>query len=213
MRISILCDWCENSSKMQMLNCHLIHCMYLPDLAPSDFWLFSTLKKHLHGCQFALDNKVINQIYPFFNSLPQAKFEKTIKVKWAEVMKLHCEWELVFWESTNQENCESDVAMNKIFFLVLLFTSGHCNYSYWNLYILLRNYCTEAFSCSFGSSWNALHDQLPENYGRWRSECISRNSTVFWDNPCKWSLPFRHCKIFFLECFVLKIKTKSILKY
>ncbi len=36
----------------------------------------------------------------------------------------------------------------------------------------------------FNSPWNAPHNRLPENSGRWRSERLSRNSMLFRDNRC-----------------------------
>ncbi len=69
---------------------------------------------------------------------------------------------------------------------LLRFASGDCNNSYYNCYISLGNYRTEAFLPSFNSPQNALHDQLPENPGRWCIEYISRNSAVFWDKLCNW---------------------------
>ncbi len=49
---------------------------------------------------------------------------------------------------------------------LIQFARGHCNYSYYKHYILLGNYCTEAFRWSFDSSRNGLHNLLPENSGR-----------------------------------------------
>ncbi len=43
---------------------------------------------------------------------------------------------------------------------LLQFVTDHCNYSYKNPYVSLRNYCAEASVCSFDSSRNTLHNQL-----------------------------------------------------
>jgi len=34
------------------------HPLYSPDMAPSDFWLFAVLKKHLKGIYFIFDEEV-----------------------------------------------------------------------------------------------------------------------------------------------------------
>ncbi len=74
---------------LQMINAELSpHPLYSPDLDPFSFWLFLTVKKHLCSRRFVPNNEVINKVHAFFNSLPQAKFEKTIKVKWLQRIKL-----------------------------------------------------------------------------------------------------------------------------
>ena len=37
------------------------HPAYLPDLVPSDFFLFQNLKKDIHGCHFWSDEEVMTQ--------------------------------------------------------------------------------------------------------------------------------------------------------
>jgi len=43
----------------------LPHEAYLPDLAPSDFYLFPQFKEHLSGRQYASDNHIIQSVEDF----------------------------------------------------------------------------------------------------------------------------------------------------
>ena len=40
---------------------------YLPDLAPSDFFLFSNLKKDIRGCDFQSDEEVVTAAEEWVN--------------------------------------------------------------------------------------------------------------------------------------------------
>ena len=46
------------------------HPPYSPDLAPSDYWLFSHLQRHLEGKKFETKDQVRNALDDFFNSQP-----------------------------------------------------------------------------------------------------------------------------------------------
>ena len=46
----------------------LPHPAYSPDLAPSDFFLFTGLKKHLAGTRFASDEEVIQAVNAYFDT-------------------------------------------------------------------------------------------------------------------------------------------------
>jgi [histone H3]-lysine36 N-dimethyltransferase SETMAR len=50
------------------------HPPYSPDLAPSDFYLFSNLKKHLRGKRFEDDNEVISAVKSYFDDQPESFF-------------------------------------------------------------------------------------------------------------------------------------------
>jgi len=56
----------------------LQHPPYLPDLAPSDFWLFSHLKKFMRGKRFSLNEEVIAAVEAYFDSLPDFHFRDGI---------------------------------------------------------------------------------------------------------------------------------------
>ena len=53
----------------------LAHPPYSPDLAPSDFYLFSHLKKHLRGIQFNDKEQLMEMVDEFFSSKPTDFFE------------------------------------------------------------------------------------------------------------------------------------------
>jgi histone-lysine N-methyltransferase SETMAR len=49
----------------------LEHPPYSPDLAPSDYWLFGTLKKHLKGIHFTSDEEVQAAVSKWFREQPE----------------------------------------------------------------------------------------------------------------------------------------------
>lgn len=62
-------------------NCGFVelrHPPYSPDLAPSDFYLFPKLKKHLRGRQFSSDEELKETISEFFEGLPKEFFSEGI---------------------------------------------------------------------------------------------------------------------------------------
>lgn len=74
------------------------HPPYSPDLAPSDYYLFRNLKKHLSGKKFGSDTEVIDVVLAYFESLPkefylrglemlEGRLEKCIAVKGGYVEK------------------------------------------------------------------------------------------------------------------------------
>lgn len=62
--------------KMELLQ----HPAYSPDLAPSDYFLFSNLKKWLGGRRFASNEDVIAQRNEYFAELPKSYFLDGIKI-------------------------------------------------------------------------------------------------------------------------------------
>lgn len=56
----------------------LQHPPYSPDLAPSDFWLFSHLKKFMRGKRFSSNEEVIAAVEAYFDSLPDSHFRDGI---------------------------------------------------------------------------------------------------------------------------------------
>jgi histone-lysine N-methyltransferase SETMAR len=67
----------------------LPHPPYSPDIAPSDYHLFRSLKYHLRGVQFQNDVEVENWLQNFFGSKMGTKFYKR------GIQKLHRKWEEV----------------------------------------------------------------------------------------------------------------------
>jgi histone-lysine N-methyltransferase SETMAR len=63
----------------------MAHPPYSPDLAPSDFWLFNTLKRNLGS--YPDDTSLAKAISKELNSIPRQEYQKTFK-KWIERMKL-----------------------------------------------------------------------------------------------------------------------------
>jgi hypothetical protein len=58
----------------------LTHPPHSPDLAPSDFYLFGRLKSDLKGMRFADNDAVIQTVWEWTRSQPQAFFEKGIRM-------------------------------------------------------------------------------------------------------------------------------------
>ena len=57
----------------------LSHPLYSPDLAPSDFYLFRHLKKHLRGTRFCDEDEIKQATESYFNSMPQEFYLRGIK--------------------------------------------------------------------------------------------------------------------------------------
>jgi len=57
----------------------LEHTAYSPDLAPSDFHMFGTLKNALKGRRFAADDEVKVAVYDWLHIQPQTFFSNGIK--------------------------------------------------------------------------------------------------------------------------------------
>ncbi len=134
-----------------MLNCHII--LQSSDLTPCDFWLLPTLKKHLCGRRFASNNEAVNEVHTFFNCLPQAKFEKAIKVKLVKerYSVLQMRVGILRKCELRKRILNRMTAMIKI--VSHIFICEGCHYcSYQNRYILLIHDHTKASVCSFDSS-------------------------------------------------------------
>ena len=58
----------------------LNHPPYSPDLAPSDYWLFPGLKKHLRGHRFHDDKEVKTAVMQWFEGLEEEFFSKGIRM-------------------------------------------------------------------------------------------------------------------------------------
>lgn len=56
------------------------HPPYSPDLAPSDYYLFRDLKKHLAGKRFASDSEVISAVCGYFDSLPKEYYLRGLEM-------------------------------------------------------------------------------------------------------------------------------------
>jgi len=57
----------------------LPHPPYLPNLAPSDFYLFPLLKEHLRGRQKASDNDIIQSVEDFLEEQDELFYQKLQK--------------------------------------------------------------------------------------------------------------------------------------
>ena len=58
---------------------HLSHAPYSLDLAPSDFYLFHYLNKHLRGTRFYDDNEIKQASESYMDSMPQEFYLTGIK--------------------------------------------------------------------------------------------------------------------------------------
>ena len=66
------------------------HPPYSPDLAPSDYHLFRSLKNHLNGKTFNTNEAVKNELIQFFASKNQTLYESGIMKlteRWHKVIK------------------------------------------------------------------------------------------------------------------------------
>ena len=59
---------------------------YSPDLRPSDFWLFSKLKKHLSGKNFDTRLDIGFAIHKYLKDIPEEEYKKTFHC-WIERLK------------------------------------------------------------------------------------------------------------------------------
>ena len=57
----------------------LNHLAYSPDIAPSDYYLFSNLKKFLRGKNFSRDDETIDTVEDYLNNLDSESFCKGIQ--------------------------------------------------------------------------------------------------------------------------------------
>lgn len=64
----------------------LPHPPYSPDMAPSDFHLFRSLKNHIRGVEFRTADEIMDWLEEFYRSKPASFFVKGI-------MKLKTQWE------------------------------------------------------------------------------------------------------------------------
>ncbi len=55
---------------------------YLPDLAPSDFWLFSRLKHNLHGIRFASLEELKDAVADELGQITAMEFQHSILNSW-----------------------------------------------------------------------------------------------------------------------------------
>ena len=62
----------------------LAHPPYSPDLAPSDYHLFGSLKEALRGCRFTSDNELKEVVHAWLTAQPKMFFSEGIKnlVQW-----------------------------------------------------------------------------------------------------------------------------------
>jgi histone-lysine N-methyltransferase SETMAR len=71
---------CLTKEKLEELKLNLLpHPPYSPDLAPSDFYLFSPLKSALHGKKFNSAENVQDELQHWLDSKPQSFFDDGIK--------------------------------------------------------------------------------------------------------------------------------------
>ena len=71
------------------------HPPYSPDLAPSDFWLFDYIKKHLSD--HASEESLMSEITDICKLIPKNELKKTFD-KWVERMKLCIEFKGEYFE-------------------------------------------------------------------------------------------------------------------
>jgi hypothetical protein len=56
----------------------LKHPPYSPDLVPSDFHLFGSMKEHLRGQKFADENEVMEAVQSWLKAMPKSFFLESI---------------------------------------------------------------------------------------------------------------------------------------
>ena len=70
----------KSMAKLQELGFELLpHPPYSPDLAPSDFFLFSDLKRMLAGKKFCADEEVIEEIEAYFEAKDKSYYKNGIE--------------------------------------------------------------------------------------------------------------------------------------
>jgi len=70
----------------------LLHPPYLPDRAPSDFYLFPMLKDHLRGKQFSSDNDVIQSVDDFLQVQDKQVYQtgiQELQKRWHKCIEGH----------------------------------------------------------------------------------------------------------------------------
>ena len=73
----------------------LFHPPYSPELTPSDYWLFSDLKRMLQGERFGSNEEVIAEVEAYFESKDKSFYGKGIKKleeRWTECITLEGEY-------------------------------------------------------------------------------------------------------------------------
>jgi len=81
-------------ARAALLECkfeELFHPAYSPDLAPSDYYLFPNLKKHLKGNRYADDNEVQTAVLAYFESQPTSFYKtgiESVESKWKRCIEL-----------------------------------------------------------------------------------------------------------------------------
>lgn len=73
----------------------LNHPPYSPDLAPSDYYLFPNLKKHLAGRKFSTNEEVIAETERFFEELGESAYKKGIEAlehRWNKCIEIRGEY-------------------------------------------------------------------------------------------------------------------------
>jgi histone-lysine N-methyltransferase SETMAR len=71
------------------------HPPYSPDLAPSDYFLFSHLKKDLRGKRFESDQELVQMVTEWFDSKDETFYKKGIeglRDRWLRVIDMHGEY-------------------------------------------------------------------------------------------------------------------------
>ena len=58
---------------------------YSPDLASSDLWLFSHLKKFMRGKRFSSNDEVIAAVDEYFADLPEKHYRDGIFIIWRNI--------------------------------------------------------------------------------------------------------------------------------
>ena len=80
-----------NELKFKLLFHLVFHTSYSPDLAPSDFLLFSNLKKFLDGQRFSNNEEVESVVNDYFEELDASHYKQgieTIEHHWGKCIKL-----------------------------------------------------------------------------------------------------------------------------
>ena len=69
----------------------VMHPLYSPDLAPTDYHLFARLKKQLRGVIFHSDEELINAVQHYFDAQPPSFFEagmSQLEIHWLKVISM-----------------------------------------------------------------------------------------------------------------------------
>ena len=74
------------TSRLQQWQLHelhfelLLHPPYSPNLAPSDYWLFTDLKRMLQGKRFGFNEKMISETEAYFEAKDKSFYKKGIEL-------------------------------------------------------------------------------------------------------------------------------------